>query len=217
LRAAGVERVWRRGNGAENLDDAIFDFRGRSGALAITDDLRIFGLTQKEIFARCSALMNAGIKVIDITHPSDNIHDLQRRAFVALHAAAPIRNHRIARRRGRMGGLAKAAAAQAARDGRCSPDIVARLCRHPATDLGGLRRFGSSVRIFPHPHFNASVSGKERSDEKLERSLDNNEKSWWQRGYDDGFEGNEPAPPPNDISWSDYMHGYKAGKIKAGW
>jgi hypothetical protein len=61
--------------------------------------------------------------------------------------------------------------------------------------------------------FDASM----RSDEKLERSLDNNEKSWWQRGYDDGFEGNEPAPPPNDISWSDYMHGYKAGKIKAGW
>jgi hypothetical protein len=150
LRAAGVERVWRRGNGAESLDDAIFDFRGRPGALAITDDLRIFGLTQKEIFARCSALMNAGIKVIDITHPSDNIHDLQRRAFVALHAAAPIRNHRIARRRGRMGGLAKAAAAQAARDGRCSPDIVARLCRHPTLTW-------EDCAVILGPHFSTST------------------------------------------------------------
>lgn len=49
------------------------------------------------------------------------------------------------------------------------------------------------------------------------RPLDKNDKSWWQRGYADGFEGVEPTPPKNDISWSDYMHGYKAGKAKAGW
>lgn len=47
--------------------------------------------------------------------------------------------------------------------------------------------------------------------------MDKHDKSWWQRGYDDGIEGNEPSPPPNDISWADYMRGYKAGKQKAGW
>jgi hypothetical protein len=132
LRKAGLSKIWRRGNGAESLEDAIAEFRGRPGALVVSDDLRIFGLTQKEIFARCSALADMEIKVANVNHPGENIHDLQRRAFGALHAAAPIRDHRTARRRGRQGGLAKAAAAQAARDGRCSPDIVARLCQHPA-------------------------------------------------------------------------------------
>lgn len=128
LRSVGVQRIWRRGCGLESLDDAIFEFRGRHGALAVTDDLRIFGLTQKEIFSRCSDLLNAGIDVINIEHPCDNIHDLQRRAFSALHAAAPIRNRRIARRRGSMGGLAKAAAAQSARATQIAPEIAQRLC-----------------------------------------------------------------------------------------
>lgn len=31
LRAAGVERVWRLGNGSDSLDSAIYDFRERGG------------------------------------------------------------------------------------------------------------------------------------------------------------------------------------------
>lgn len=128
LRKAGLGKIWRRGNGAESLEDAIFEFRGRPGSLVAADDLRIFGLTQKDIFARCSSLADAEIKVVNVNHPRENIHDLQKRAFGALHASAPIRDRRTARRRGRQGGLAKAAAAETARATRIAPDIAQRLC-----------------------------------------------------------------------------------------
>lgn len=128
LRAAGVERIWRRGNGVESLDDALYDFRERpDGALAITDDLRIFGLTRKAILAAISAITRAGIKIISLVKPDFDIHQLIDQALGALHAAVPMRNHRTARRRGSLGGKAKAAAAELARAMRIDPEIARRL------------------------------------------------------------------------------------------
>lgn len=137
LRAAGVERIWRRGDGVQSLDDALYEFRGRAGALAITDDLRIFGLSRREILAKVSEITrdrpgHPAIKIVDIRQPEKDAYQLADQALGALHAAAPMRNHRTARRRGRQGGLAKAAMAELARGIRCAADIVQRLCDHPA-------------------------------------------------------------------------------------
>lgn len=132
LKAKGVERIWRRGNGLESIDDAIYEFRGRAGTLAVTDDLRIFGGSNIEIAMVCARLFRMGISLIDADHLEQVVPELQERARAALHAARPMPSHRVARRRGRQGGLAKAAAAAFARGIRCADDIVQRLCDHPA-------------------------------------------------------------------------------------
>ena len=123
-----IERIWMRGRGAEALDDAIYEFRGRPGGLAIDTDLRIFGHTQRDILAKASELHKAGIRIIDIDRPTADPHELVHRALRALHASQPIRNHRTARRRGRTGGLAKAANEAIRRAGLISDDIAIRLC-----------------------------------------------------------------------------------------
>lgn len=129
LKAAGIERIWRLGNGAESLADAIYDFRGRPGTLAVVDDLRIFSPNDSnyEIAAVCARLTRIEIDLVDITQPELIMPELQERARKALHASRPMPNHRTARRRGRQGGLAKAAAAEAARTVRIAPDIAQRL------------------------------------------------------------------------------------------
>lgn len=128
LRAASVERIWRLGNGAESLADAVYDFRERPGTLAVVDDLRIFGENNYTIAAACAAIMRLNIDIVDINYPEQVVPELQERARKALHSARPMPNHRTARRRGRMGGLARAAAAEIARATRIAPDIAQRLC-----------------------------------------------------------------------------------------
>lgn len=126
----GIERTWMRGRDAETIEDAILDFRKRPGALAIDADLRIFGHTQREILAKASEVHKLDIRLVDIDRPTADAHELVQRALTALHSSRPIRNHRTARRRGRQGGLAKAAAAANERDRRIAPEIAERLCRH---------------------------------------------------------------------------------------
>lgn len=128
LRKEGIEQIWMRGRGAECLDEAIYAFRRRPGGLAITDDLRIFGHTQRDILAKASELHKLNIQIIDIERPTADPHELVHRALRALHASQPIRNHRTARRRGRMGGLGKAANEAVRRAALVSDDIAMRLC-----------------------------------------------------------------------------------------
>lgn len=129
LQDVGVERIWRRGDGLQSLEDALYEFRGRpDGALAITDDLRILGLTRKAILATVSEITRAGVRIVSLIKPDFDIHQLIDQALGALHAAAPMRNHRTARRRGRIGGLAKAASAALARAVICAPEVAKRLC-----------------------------------------------------------------------------------------
>lgn len=132
LKALGIERIWRIGNGSESLADAVYDFRGRSGTLAVADDLRIFSPNDSnfEIAAVCAGLLRLKIEIVDINHPEEVVPEMQERARKAFHSARPMPNHRIARRRGRMGGLARAAAAEIARATRCAADIAERICRH---------------------------------------------------------------------------------------
>lgn len=163
LHAAGVERIWRRGNGNESLDDAVFEFRGRPGAIVLVDDLRVFGTTQRDILAKASEITRktpdkAPIEIIDLTHPDEDVHMLVARALRALHAAAPIRNRRTARRRGRQGGLAKAQAAEAARATRIAPDIARRLCASRLTWKEIAEILGMPISTVQRHYGPASVS-----------------------------------------------------------
>ena len=135
LRALGVERIWRRGDGTDCVEDAIYDFRDRPGALAFINETKLFGDTNDAISDVFDELERLEIKPIDIDFPLLRVPKLQERARKALHAAAPMPSHRIARRRGRQGGLAKAAAAAAARAIRIDPEIACRMCRHEKLTL----------------------------------------------------------------------------------
>ena len=140
LIAAGVEpfMIWRLGDGTgSTLDDALHAFRERGGCLAIVDDFRIFGDGRKKILSMVSRLTRetstkGPIKIVNVDQPDMDNYQLIDQAVGLCHAAAPIPNHRVARYRGRQGGLAKAAAAALARGMRCADDIVRRLCDHPA-------------------------------------------------------------------------------------
>lgn len=131
LCALGIERIWRRGNGIESLEDALYDFRERTGVLAFVNDTRIFGETNDAISDAFDEMERLGVKPVDIDDPWLRVPKLQDRARKALHAAAPMPSHRVARRRGRMGGLARAEAARIARATRCAEDIAMRICNHP--------------------------------------------------------------------------------------
>lgn len=130
LRGHGIapEHIWMCGRDLESVEEAKYYCRGRPAEFAITEDLRILGTTQKQIFETVSDLTKAGIQFIDLEHPADDIHAMQHRAFKAMHAANSVRNHRTARRRGSMGGTAKAANAAARRQAEISDAVALRLC-----------------------------------------------------------------------------------------
>lgn len=116
--------VWMVGRGAESLDEVIKRNRGEPGDLYVAEDLRVIGKTQADIFTGVKQLNKARITVHDINNPEATIEDLMQLAFKAMHSACAIRNHRTARRRGRQGGLAKAANAAARRRAEVSDEIA---------------------------------------------------------------------------------------------
>lgn len=115
LTDAGVPIVWRRGNGDESLDWAIASFRDQPGILKITDSLLIFGEGRNEILARLSELVRKKIALVDIRDPDATVHDLEAEALRSLSASNGMKDRRTAKKRGRMGGHAKAIAAQSVR------------------------------------------------------------------------------------------------------
>jgi hypothetical protein len=131
LKAAGVTKIWMRGRQSESVDWAISYFRGRPGILTVANDLRVFGPTRKEIFARTAELARRGITLRDVRQPDANMSELEHKALVAMSASCGTKNHRQARRRGSIGGLAKKASQEAKRNALLNRDIVMRLCAHP--------------------------------------------------------------------------------------
>lgn len=109
----GVEPklIWMRGRQAENIDWAIDYFRGCPGVLKVANDLRVFGPTRKEIFARTADLSRRCIKVEDIRDPGANLSELEHKALIAMNAASGTKNRRQARYRGSKGGTAKGVSA----------------------------------------------------------------------------------------------------------
>jgi len=135
LRAAGIERIWMRGRGMESADWAISWLRGRPGVLAVASDLRCFGPTRKEIFARTADLARRGITLRDVRQPGLNAHELEERTLASINAASGMGNRRTARRRGAKGGTAKGVAAWVARN-EIAPEW---LLRNMVAELGAKR------------------------------------------------------------------------------
>lgn len=118
LRKHGLpdKAIYQRGRGAEDLDECIASFRGRVGKLLVAHDLRVFGLTKKEVAATMAQLEKGRIRVVDISHPGDTtIADLIHRASVAIQATG-LNSRRAAKKLGRKGGLGKGVAAYLLRE-----------------------------------------------------------------------------------------------------
>jgi hypothetical protein len=127
LRAIGLvdKAIWLEGRGAETLEWCLASFRGRSGRLIIAPDLRVFGQARRDIAAIMSRLERARIRVIDALHPQDEtVAEMLQRAFVAI-GASRFRDRRIARRRGRQGGMANGQTAMTGRNA-IAPDWLVR-------------------------------------------------------------------------------------------
>lgn len=135
LQADGVEHIWMRGRQAESLDWAIDFFRGEPGVLKVSNDLRTFGPTRKEIFAYTADLTRRGIKVVDVRDPGANLSELEHKALVSMNAASGIKDKRQARYRGSKGGTAKGVAAWRERN-EIAPEW---LLRNMVDELGAKR------------------------------------------------------------------------------
>lgn len=123
------KEIWMLGRGNETLDDALYCFRGRPGNLILASDTRILGATRGAIMDTMAKIERAGIRVFDITHPEDcTTTDLIQRGVKAQAKNRFGGNHRMARRRGAKGGLAKAANEASRRCAKIADDIAKRLC-----------------------------------------------------------------------------------------
>lgn len=134
LIAAGVhpDQIWMRGRGAESLEWAVRWLRRRPGMVCVADDLRIFGASRKEISAWMARFHVQGVVVNDVVEEETNPHLLVQRAFVAIAASAGMRNHRTARRRGRLGGIGKGIAAAVERENGVPAWLIRKIVNHPA-------------------------------------------------------------------------------------
>lgn len=133
LVASGIhpDQIWMRGRNAESLEFALRYFRKRAGVLRVAADLRLFGPTRKEINAVMAKFHDAGIIVEDIIIRETNPHVLTQKTFVSLAASAGIKNHRTARRRGRVGGIAKGIAAAIEREAAVPLYLIRRIVNYP--------------------------------------------------------------------------------------
>lgn len=123
-----AQDVWMQGRGAENFAECLESFRGRPGQLVLASDSRILGGTRGSIMKAFGELEAIGVRVKDITHPEDRtMSDLMQRGIRSANKNGFFMNHRKARRRGSMGGIAKAANAAARRQAGISDDIARKL------------------------------------------------------------------------------------------
>lgn len=107
--------IWVAGRGAEDLEACLDSFRGRPGKLLVAPDLRVFGESRKAVFAVMKRLEKTKIRVVDVIHPQDDtIAAMTERAAVMI-GRPRFRDSRVARSRGRQGGLAKGETARSAR------------------------------------------------------------------------------------------------------
>lgn len=125
----GIEpiNVWMIGRGHETFEEVILRGRGEPTLLYFAENLRVLGDHQDEIFDRIADLEDAHITLRSIHALHTNINRLTKVAFKSLHSSAAMKNRRVARRRGRAGGLAKAANAASRRQAEISDDVARKL------------------------------------------------------------------------------------------
>lgn len=132
LLSKGVERIWLKGRGAENLAEHRRAFRKRPGVFAIAADLRILCSAAQpkrpDIVAALADLEKAKITVRDYRVPEATHAELQDAAFKAVANARFTTNRRKAKREGAKGGTRKGIEAQARRNAMVDDGIARRLC-----------------------------------------------------------------------------------------
>lgn len=143
--------IFMADRGAETLEQCIASFRGRSGTLVISHDLRVFGGTKRLVADVMEALEKGGIKVTDLTHPyHTTVSQLVQHANVMISGARFQGDRPRARRQGRAGGLRKGHAAWNLRDKIAPRWIIDRIVDE--------RRIPWDVKQdILEPHFNKST------------------------------------------------------------
>jgi hypothetical protein len=129
---AGYSPVFREGDGAETLTEALKYFRKRRATLAICTDGSVFGDKRKPVVDALKLIDAAGLTIHDIANPDDKLlSDHMERGLRWAAGFGRIRDRRTARQRGALGGKAKLAAMEARRDLVASRPVIERLCNHP--------------------------------------------------------------------------------------
>jgi hypothetical protein len=108
----GASPVFREGDGAETLAEALKYFRKRRATLAICTEGRVFGEKRKQVAAAFDLIDQSGVRIYDLEHPTEaRITQHQDRAQTEAARYNRIGDHRTARSRGKKGGTAKGIAA----------------------------------------------------------------------------------------------------------
>jgi hypothetical protein len=126
----GVEPdlIYMRGRGVESLSWCVDKLRHDPGEICVATDLRIFGNTKQEITDWLCLFHLQGVKVRDVITGETNPFELEKRAHKLLNSGTGMKDHRMARRRGGLGGKAKGNAASARRNALVDDRIAIRLC-----------------------------------------------------------------------------------------
>ena len=107
--------IYVAGRGAEDLESCLESFRGRPGKLLVAPSLTAFGESRRAVTAVMARLERARIKVVDVIHPQDETVAEQMQRAANEIGRPRFRDRRIARSRGREGGMAKGEAAKSRR------------------------------------------------------------------------------------------------------
>jgi hypothetical protein len=128
----GANPVFREGDGAETLTEALKYFRKRKATLAICTEGRVFGEKRKQVTDAFDLIDQAGVRIYDLEHPTEaRITQHQERAQTEAARYNRIGDHRTARSRGKKGGTAKGIAAAERRKAADPHGLIPRIVEHP--------------------------------------------------------------------------------------
>lgn len=133
LKVSGLpdKLIYLDGRGAEDLDRCLVSFRNRPGRLLVAPDLTVFGQSKKALTGIMAKLERAKIRVSDVIHPQDEtLAEMLARAHRRIDGRR-YPDRRVAKRRGRLGGLAKARASAIARAGIDPSWLVGQIVNDP--------------------------------------------------------------------------------------
>lgn len=123
--------IFMADRGAETLEQCIASFRGRSGTLVISHDLRVFGGTKRLVADVMETLEKTGIKVTDLTHPQHTtVIQLVQHANIQISGARLSGDRPRARKQGRAGGRRKGELAWNRRDEMAPRWLLDRIVDH---------------------------------------------------------------------------------------
>lgn len=123
------KEIYVHARGAEDIHALLASCRGQRCDVFIASDLRVLGNTRDEISDELHRLQLAGLRFHDVNRPTDDTH--ARMLLTAVKARSWDGDKRRQRRKGRLGGLAKATRAELKRAAVATPEVIRRLCAHP--------------------------------------------------------------------------------------